>query len=94
MAGMALATARLGPEEPDDELVMRFAPEERLPLQDAPGTPAEPVLAAWGIDTDGRPVFVGLAQPPQRPPTPGTTSVADPKDPHDRDQAALVDALL
>jgi putative transposase len=26
-----------------------------------PGAPAEPVLAAWGIDTDGRPVFVGLA---------------------------------
>ncbi len=26
-----------------------------------PGAPAEPVLAAWGIDTDGQPVFVGLA---------------------------------
>jgi transposase-like protein len=26
-----------------------------------PGAPAEPVLAAWGIDTDGRPVFIGLA---------------------------------
>jgi len=26
-----------------------------------PNSPAEPVLAAWGIDTDGRPVFVGLA---------------------------------
>jgi putative transposase len=26
-----------------------------------PGSPAEPVLAAWGIDTDGKPVFVGLA---------------------------------
>jgi transposase-like protein len=25
-----------------------------------PGAPAEPVLAAWGIDTDGQPVFVGL----------------------------------
>lgn len=25
------------------------------------GAPAEPVLAAWGIDTDGQPVFVGLA---------------------------------
>jgi putative transposase len=25
------------------------------------GAPAEPVLAAWGIDTDGRPVFVSLA---------------------------------
>jgi putative transposase len=26
-----------------------------------PGAPAEPVLAAWCIDTDGRPVFEGLA---------------------------------
>jgi putative transposase len=26
-----------------------------------PGAPAEPVLAAWGIDSDGKPVFVGLA---------------------------------
>src|SRR5215203_4459886 len=26
-----------------------------------PGAPAEPVLAAWGIDTDGKPVFGGLA---------------------------------
>ena len=25
------------------------------------GAAAEPVLAAWGIDTDGKPVFVGLA---------------------------------
>jgi putative transposase len=25
-----------------------------------PGAPAEPVLAAWGIDTDGKPVFVAL----------------------------------
>lgn len=26
-----------------------------------PGAPAEPVLAAWGIDVDGKPVFLGLA---------------------------------
>jgi len=26
-----------------------------------PNAPAEPVLAAWGITTDGKPVFVGLA---------------------------------
>jgi hypothetical protein len=26
-----------------------------------PGAPAEPVLAAWGIDTDGKPVLVSLA---------------------------------
>ncbi|WP_327373087.1 IS256 family transposase [Streptomyces sp. NBC_01216] len=25
-----------------------------------PNAPAEPVLAAWGIDTDGKPVFLGL----------------------------------
>ncbi|MFI0908672.1 IS256 family transposase [Streptomyces sioyaensis] len=25
-----------------------------------PGAPAEPVLAAWGIDTDGKPVFIAL----------------------------------
>ena len=39
-----------------------------------PGAPAEPVLAAWGIDTDGKPVFVGLARPPRSRPTRGTTS--------------------
>ena len=26
-----------------------------------PGSPAEPVLAAWGISTDGKPIFIGLA---------------------------------
>jgi transposase-like protein len=26
-----------------------------------PGSPAEPILAAWGITTDGKPAFVGLA---------------------------------
>jgi transposase-like protein len=26
-----------------------------------PGSPAEPVLAAWGITTDGKPAFTGLA---------------------------------
>jgi putative transposase len=26
-----------------------------------PGSPAEPILAAWGITTGGKPVFVGLA---------------------------------
>ncbi len=29
-----------------------------------PGSPAEPVLAAWGITTEGKPVFVGLAPGP------------------------------
>jgi putative transposase len=26
-----------------------------------PGSPAEPILAAWGIATDGKPAFIGLA---------------------------------
>jgi transposase-like protein len=26
-----------------------------------PGSPAEPVLAGWGITTDGKPSFIGLA---------------------------------
>ncbi len=40
-----------------------------------PGSPAEPVLAAWGITTDGKPVFVGLAAVAAvSPPTPGPTS--------------------
>src|SRR6266498_3949276 len=26
-----------------------------------PGSPAEPILAAWGITTDGKPAFIGLA---------------------------------
>src|SRR5512135_45198 len=34
-----------------------------------PGSPAEPVLAAWGVSTDAKPVFVGLA--------PGTGEAAD-----------------
>ena len=34
-----------------------------------PGSPAEPVLAAWGITTSGKPVFIGLA--------PGTGESAD-----------------
>ena len=34
-----------------------------------PGSPAEPVLAAWGITTDGKPAFIGLA--------PGTGESAD-----------------
>jgi putative transposase len=28
-----------------------------------PGASAEPVLAAWGIDSDGKPVFVRLPGP-------------------------------
>ena len=35
------------------------------------GAAAEPVLAAWGIDTDGKPVFIGLRPPPRSPATRG-----------------------
>jgi Transposase, Mutator family len=34
-----------------------------------PGSPAEPVLAAWGITTGGKPAFIGLA--------PGSAESAD-----------------
>ena len=36
------------------------------------GASSEPVLAAWGITTDGKPVLVGLA--PRSPMTPGQSS--------------------
>jgi hypothetical protein len=39
-----------------------------------PGAPAEPVLAAWGIDTDGKPVFVGLAPASSESTTPQALS--------------------
>ncbi len=40
-----------------------------------PGARAEPVLAAWGIDTDGKPVFVALAPGGSASrPTPGAAS--------------------
>jgi hypothetical protein len=39
-----------------------------------PGAPAEPVLAAWGVDSDGKPGFVGLVRPARSRPTPGRTS--------------------
>ena len=36
-----------------------------------PRARAEPVLVAWGIDTDGKPVFLGLARARPSRPTPG-----------------------
>jgi putative transposase len=39
-----------------------------------PGSPAEPVLAAWGITTGGKPAFIGLAPAPASPPAPERTS--------------------
>jgi putative transposase len=41
-----------------------------------PGAPAEPVLAAWGITSQGSPVLVGLALAPARATTPGPGSLA------------------
>ena len=38
------------------------------------GAAAEPVLAAWGITTAGKPVFVGRTPRPPSPPTPGRPS--------------------
>ncbi len=38
-----------------------------------PGSPAEPILAAWGITTDGKPAFIGPPAPASRS-TPGTSS--------------------
>ena len=40
-----------------------------------PGSPAEPVLAAWAITTSGKPAFIGLARrAPLSPRTPGRRS--------------------
>jgi putative transposase len=39
-----------------------------------PGARAEPVLVAYGITTTGSPVFLGLARPPARVMTPGSSS--------------------
>src|SRR5256886_419261 len=39
-----------------------------------PGSPAEPVLAAWGITTDGKPAFIAWHPAPASPSTPGRTS--------------------
>ena len=39
-----------------------------------PGAPSEPVLCAWGIDTEGAPVFVGLAPGSTESQTPGPAS--------------------
>lgn len=46
----------------------------REPLPDAPGSPAEPVLAACGIGTGGKPAFIGLAAAAASPPTHGPAS--------------------
>lgn len=44
-----------------DEVVLDYLFLDASFFKMHPGSPAEPVLAAWGISTDGKPVFVGLA---------------------------------
>ncbi|WP_204078997.1 transposase [Mycobacterium riyadhense] len=42
-----------------------------------PGSPAEPILAAWGITIAGKPIFVGLVPAWWSPPTPGAGFLTD-----------------
>jgi len=44
-----------------DEVVLDYLFLDASFFRRHPGSPAEPVLAAWGITTTGKPVFVGLA---------------------------------
>ena len=44
-----------------DELALDYLFLDASFFRMHPGSPAEPVLAAWGITTEGKPVFVGLA---------------------------------
>ncbi len=52
-----------------DELTLDYLFLDASFFRMHPGSPAEPVLAAWGITTGGKPAFVGLA--------PGTGESAD-----------------
>src|SRR5713226_1131696 len=44
-----------------DEVVLDYLFLDASFFRMHPGSPAEPVLAAWGITTEGKPAFVGLA---------------------------------
>lgn len=44
-----------------DDVVLDYLFLDASNFKMHPNAPAEPVLAAWGIDTDGKPVFLGLA---------------------------------
>ncbi len=44
-----------------DELVLDYLFLDASNFRMHPNAPAEPVLAAWGICTDGKPLFIGLA---------------------------------
>jgi putative transposase len=52
-----------------DEVVLDYLFLDASFFRMHPGSPAEPVLAAWGITTGGKPAFIGLA--------PGTGESAD-----------------
>jgi putative transposase len=52
-----------------DEVVLDYLFLDASFFRMHPGSPAEPVLAAWGITTSGKPAFIGLA--------PGTGESAD-----------------
>src|ERR1700758_1481829 len=44
-----------------DEIMLDYLFLDASLFRMHPGSPAEPVLAAWGITTEGKPVFIGLA---------------------------------
>ena len=44
-----------------DEVVLDYLFLDASNFKMHPNSPSEPVLAAWGIATDGKPVFIGLA---------------------------------
>jgi transposase-like protein len=44
-----------------DDVVLDYLFLDASNFKMHPNSPAEPVLAAWGITTDGKPVFIGLA---------------------------------
>jgi len=52
-----------------DELTLDYLFLDASFFRMHPGSPAEPVLAAWGITTEGKPAFIGMA--------PGTGESAD-----------------
>lgn len=44
-----------------DEIALDYLFSDASFFRMHPGSPAAPVLAAWGITTEGKPVFVGLS---------------------------------
>ncbi len=54
-----------------DDVVLDYLFLDASNFKMHPNALAEPVLAAWGISTEGKPIFVGLARPVQSPLTLG-----------------------